>query len=449
MKPTMFRPFVISSLVVCLGLSAGARTRSRYGGALRIETQGDPWRVPDGIARKLVFDGLTRVDDSGVLLPELAIRWESQNDNHRWQFWLRPGIRFHDGAALTPAAVVVSLSQSCAKQCPWDGLSAVGNSLVFVGDSAMPQLPAELARSMYLVVRQHEAAEPSGTGPFRVTNVTNGVVSLAANNDYWQGRPFVDTVQVEGKRSLRDQWLDLSVGRADIVEVPAELLHQAVQDRLMILASHPTDLLVLSVSSKGALHNDQLRQAIALAVDRSALFNVIFQKEGEPTGSLLPADLTGYGFLFPTERDITRARNYRAGASASPMVLTIDNPDASTQLVAERIVLNLREAGLNAQVRPPSSQSTPDLLLKRIHLEAGDAAAALDEMLEDLGQKIPEETGNPDALYKTERDFLKTYQAIPLLYLPRALAFSERVRDLRLTGDGTPMIADVSIDGGK
>jgi len=94
MKLTMFRPFVISSLVVCLALSAVARTRSRYGGALRIETQGDPWLVPDGIARKLVFDGLTRLDDSGVLLPGLAIRWESQNDNHRWQFWLRPGISF-------------------------------------------------------------------------------------------------------------------------------------------------------------------------------------------------------------------------------------------------------------------------------------------------------------------------------------------------------------------
>ena len=205
----------------------------------------------------------------------------------------------------------------------------------------------------------------------------------------------------------------------------------------------------MSVSSKGALHDDQLRQAIALAVDRSALFNVIFQKEGEPTASLLPADLTGYAFLFPTERDMTRARNYRAGTSTSPLVLTIDNPDASTQLVAERIVLNLREAGMNAQVKPPSSQPTADLVLKRIHLEAGDAAAGLDEMLEDFGQKIPEETGNPDVLYQAERDFLKTYQAIPLLYLPRALAFSERVRDLRLTGDGTPMIADVSIDGAK
>jgi peptide/nickel transport system substrate-binding protein len=440
----MFRPFVISSLVLCLAQAAGARTRSHYGGALRIETQSDPWRVPDGIARKLVFDGLTRLDDSGGVLPGLAIRWDSQNDNHRWQFWLRTGVRFHDGAALTPASVAVSLSQSCGKQCPWTGLSAVGNSLVFESDSAMPEMPAELARSMYLITRQQDAAEPSGTGPFRLTNVTNGVASLAENPDYWQGRPFVDTVQVEGKRSLRDQWLDLSVGRADMVEVPAELLHQALQDRLLVLVSRPTDLLVLSVSSKGALHDEQLRQAIALAVDRSALFNVIFQKEGEPTGSLLPADLTGYAFLFPTERDLTRARNVKT----SPLVLTIDNPDASMQLVAERIVLNLREAGLNAQVRPASSEPA-DLLLKRIHLEAGDAAAGLNEMLQGFGQKTSEETGDPEALYKTERDFLKTYQAIPLLYLPRALAVSERVRDLRLAADGTPMIADVSLDGEK
>jgi ABC-type transport system substrate-binding protein len=445
----MFRSFVTSSVVVCLALSAGARTRSHYGGALRIETQSDPLRVPDGIARRLVFDGLTRLDQSGAVLPGLATRWEPQDENHRWQFWLRPGIRFHDGATLTSAAVAASLSQSCGRQCPWTGLNAVANSLVFNSDSAMPELPAELARSMYLIARQNDASEPSGTGPFRVTSVNNEGVSLTANSDYWQGRPFVDTVQVEGKRSLRDQWLDLSVGRADIVEVPPDLLHQALQDRLMVLASRPTDLLVLTVSSKGALHDDQLRRAIALAVDRSALFNVIFQKEGEPTGSLLPADLTGYAFLFPAERDVTRARNYAAGMNTSPLILTIDNPDASTQLVAERIVLNLREAGLKAQVRPSSSQPDADLRLKRIHLEAGDPAAGLDEMLGNFDQRITEETSDPAKLYQAELDFLKTNQAIPLLYLPRALAVSERVRDLRLTADGTPMIADASIDGGK
>ena len=140
----MFRPFVTSSLVVCLALTAGARTRSHYGGALRIETQGDPLRVPGGIARKLVFDGLTRLDQSGAVLPALAVRWEPQDENHRWQFWLRPGVRFHDGAPLTSAAVAASLSQSCGRECPWAELNAVGNSLVFTSDSVMPELRREL-----------------------------------------------------------------------------------------------------------------------------------------------------------------------------------------------------------------------------------------------------------------------------------------------------------------
>jgi hypothetical protein len=104
---------------------------------------------------------------------------------------------------------------------------------------------------------------------------------------------------------------------------------------------------------------------------------------------------------------------------------------------------------LKAQVRPSSSQPNADLRLKRIHLEAGDPAAGLDEMLGNFDQKITEETGDPAKTYQAELDFLKTYQAIPLLYLPRALAVGERVRDLRLTADGTPMIADASIEGGK
>ena len=40
-------------------LPAGARTRPHYGGTLRVEIEGDPWERPDGIARRLVYDGLT------------------------------------------------------------------------------------------------------------------------------------------------------------------------------------------------------------------------------------------------------------------------------------------------------------------------------------------------------------------------------------------------------
>jgi hypothetical protein len=51
----------------------------------------------------------------------------------------------------------------------------------------------------------------------------------------------------------------------------------------------------------------------------------------------------------------------------------------------------------------------------------------------------------PAGLYKTERGFLDTHTLIPLLYLPRAFAISGRVRDLRLSPDGIPLLADVSL----
>jgi hypothetical protein len=56
---------------------------------------------------------------------------------------------------------------------------------------------------------------------------------------------------------------------------------------------------------------------------------------------------------------------------------------------------------------------------------------------------IPEQT--PAALFKTERDFLGTHTLIPLLYLPRTWAVGGRVRDLRLGFDGTPLLADASL----
>ena len=444
----MFRSFAISSVACCLTLSALARTRPHYGGTLRIETEGDPWHAPDGIARKLVFDSLTDMDDGGGVLPGLAVRWESQNADHRWQFWLRAGVNFQDGTPLTSQAVAASLSQSCVEGCAWTALHAVGNSIVFTSDSPMPELPAELARSMFGIARQRTAGAPVGTGPFSAASSVDSVVLLTANDNYWQGRPFVDGVQVQGRRSLRDQWLDLSVGRADIVDVPPELLHQALEDRLMLLASRPTDLLLLKVSSQGVLGSDHLRRAVALAVDRSALSDVIFQKQGEPTASLLPSNLTGYTFLFPMDRDLTRAREQRGGMN-QPVTIAVDNPDGSSQLIAQRIALNLREAGFSAQVKSQSGKNGADLLLERVHLESADASVGLKEMLENFGQRSTEEKRDPVALYKVERDFLRTYDVIPLVYLPRAYAVSERVRDLLLTADGIPVIANLSLEGAK
>jgi peptide/nickel transport system substrate-binding protein len=449
------RWFATSSLITGLLLASvcasEARIRPHYGGTLHVDTQGDPWQGRDSIGRRMVFDSLTRIDNSGVVVPALALRWQSQNADHRWQFWLRPGVRFHDGSLLTADSVVQSLTRSCT-QCPWTAVRPLGDSVVFTMASSDPVLPAEVARSLYAIARQDASGDLVGTGAFRFVSQSNGLLSLAAVDDAWQGRPFVDAVEINGGRGVRNQWLDMSSGRADVVELPVENLHQAQQEHLAVVESGACDLLVLSVARTGVLQDDAQREAVALAVDRGALYNVIFQKQGEMTASLLPNALTGYAFLFPKERDLARAQASRGGANGAPLTLTVEGASAVVQLAAERIALNLREAGFRVQVVPHSSSAAADFSLKMIHLESVDARVALRQILGAFNQvdQFPaEESNNPASLYREEAGFLQTHQAVPLLYLPRAYAVGPRAHGLELSADGIPLLDDVSVEDGK
>ena len=444
----MLRRFAISGMVACVALSAGARTRPHYGGTLRVEIQGDPWQQPDGLARRLVLDTLTTEDDTGLARPGLAMQWEAENNAHRWVFAIRPGVRFQDGLPLTANLIVMSLEQTCAttgQVCPWNAAYAVGPTVIFTTNSAMPDLPELLSETAFAIARQDASGALEGTGPFRVTGFANGALNLSANDDCWQGRPFLDAIEIYPHRNIRDQWLDLSVGRADVVEVPPEMLRQAEQQHLSVLVSPPVDLLAMTVAPQGPLAGLPIRQAISLAVDRAALYNVIFQKQGEITASLLPEDISGFAFLFPSDRDLDRARVLRGGATPPTQVLSVGEGGPALELVAERLALNLHEAGFNVQIAAGSAQ--PALLrLRQVHLEDVLPRAALDEMLADFGQNGTVTGTEPAALWQSEQAALASSSVIPLLWLPRGWAMGERVRDLRLSPDGVPRLADASLE---
>ena len=446
----MLRQVAISCLVAALALPAVARTRPHYGGTLRVEVEGDPWQRPGGLARRMVLDGLTAMSPDGTARPGLAVQWKSENDNHRWQFQLRPGVHFHDGTPLNSNNVVASLTAICGAGCPWTAVHAVGASIVFTSESPLPNLPALLAGDDYRIALTgagNTATPPGtvGTGPFQFAGFSNGAVTLAANDNCWQGRPFLDAIEIHTHRSIHDQWLDLSVGRADLVEVPAEQLRQAHEQRLTVVASPPVSLLALTVSDSGTLANPNLRASIALAVDRSALFNVIFQKQGEITASVLPAELTGYSFLFTADRDLNKAHELRGGVTPPPLTLSAEGGPAM-QLAAQRIALNLRDAGFNVQLAAAGVPQHIDLTLRRLPLESNQPQPAMESILRAAGLAIPVLEIMPAGLYKVEREILDAHMLIPLLYLPRAYAVSGRVRDLRLGPDGAPQLAGVSLE---
>jgi MarR-like DNA-binding transcriptional regulator SgrR of sgrS sRNA len=388
------------------------------------------------------------MDARGILRPDLALVWEPDNNFHRWQFRLRQGVRFQDGSSLTSATVAASLMASCAANCPWDAVKAVGPLVVFTNGEPMPNLPALLASDQFLVQQiassdQKSASGAVGTGPYQVTGFNNGVLALAANENCWSGRPFADGIEIRVRRPVRDQWLDLGLGRADVVEVPAEQVRQAQQQRLSVLSSPPVALLALQLSDKGALADVKLRAAIAAAVDRSALFSVIFQKQGDVTASLLPQKMTGYSFLFPTERDLNKSHELRGGLTAGLLTLSVQG-DGAIQLAAQRIALNLREAGFNVQM--VNGTQPADLVLRELPIVGADPAAALERLMWETGEVAGIAEQTPTALFKREQQILEGKRIIPLLDLPVAYASGARVRDLGLRADGTPELADASLE---
>ena len=446
----MFRRFAISCALLACVLPVWARTRPHYGGTLRVETQGDPWQKPDGIARRLVFDGLTRIGVNRSVQPALATGWEADSGYLRWEFQLRPGVHFHDGSPLTSAAVVSSLNLSCNGNCPWSTVHAVGSTVVFTSDSPMPNLPALLAGADFLIslVGSAEGAAPTnniGTGAFQVAAAGNGVLSLKASEAGWQGRPFADAVEIRANRAIRDQWLDLSLGRADVVEVPAEAIRQAQQQRLVLAMSASAELLALQVSDNGVLSNPVLRAAIAASIDRAPIANVIFQKQAEATAGVLPQALSGYSFLFSTDRDLNKARELRGGLTVPPLTVGADG-DSVMQLAAQRIVLNLREAGFNAIAAASGNGLHPDLMLRKIVLSGGSPSAVLDGVLRATGIAPVGADVAPASLYKAERAFLDQHLLIPLVDLPCAYALGPRVRDLVMSADGLPDLVDASLE---
>jgi ABC-type transport system substrate-binding protein len=439
MKRTAFRLLAINSLVfarvaivgtaLLLVSTAQARTRPRYGDTLRAETHAvvmssDP--SPEALAG-LVFETLVTIDDNGNPQPALAISWTSQNNGEHWEFALHPNVMFHDGTPLTSAAVVRALSQVSGQ--PWQ-VRAGSNSVVFESGTPQPDLPALLSLPQFAIIATSAQGETIGTGPFRLDQHSGASISLTANDDYWGGRPFVDSLQLLVSRAPTEQMADFSFDRADVAECPADQLRRAQQERLRLDVSRPEETLFLVFdSAKPELRDVRLRQAIALAVDRAAIHDVIFQHEGEIASGLLPNWLGGYEFLFDSTQDAARARQLRGSLGGQLKVTVAYEPgDAAARLIAERVALNAHDTGLNMQAQPIVSGPS-DIRIRRLSLSSLDPEAALSSLIDSLGITARANIASADSPYVMERAALETYNAIPLVHLPRITVLGNRVRD--------------------
>ena len=443
MRLSDWRWLAVSSLLWA-ALSA-AETRPQYGGNLRITTRIassslDPAdrTQADSVARRnldsLMFDTLVTIDNRGRLQPALATSWKAEPGNQRWQFLLRRGVKFHDGSPLTPEAVAASLRVA---NPGWNILPA-NDSVIIVRDAPAPDLGAELARAQNGIAKRGAGGSVVGTGPFHVTDWQPGKkLSLAGEEGYWAGRTFFDSIEIEMGKNSRDQLIALELGKADVVEVAPEQSHRASTEGRRVVSSSPIELMALVFTrERQSPEEGKLRDALALSIDRTSIRGVVLQGVGEPSGAILPSWISGYAFVFSTDQNLTRARQERSEIRQVPVwTLGYDANDGLARVIAERIALNARDAGLTLQT---TTSANPDIRLTRLTLTSLNPRVALAQIAATLGLPAPKfGTGSTDELYQAENSLLQTQRLIPLFQLPVSYALNTSVQDWDQDLDGS------------
>lgn len=442
MKRFAWQWLVISSLVAA-AVAAGAETRPQYGGTLRVAMHAAPTSLDpadstqaDSFARRnltfLIFETLVTVDAAGRLNPGLATAWTT-TDNRHWKFQLRREVKFHDGTPLTAENVASALRFS---NPAWK-VTSEGDSVVIDQDTVDSKLPAELALPRNAILKREPDGKLSGTGPFRISDWQPGKkLLLGAEENFWKGRPYLDAIEIELGISFRDQLIALELGRADLVEVAPDQSHRAAMEGRPVAASKPVELLALLFARDPRTHADSsLREALALSVDRGSIRSVLLQGAGQPAGSILPDWMTGYGFVFPVDADLAHARHDREEAKVAPAwTVAYDSSDSIAHLMAERIALNAKDAGLTLL---PTTAAAADLRVIRIPLAVSDPWIALREVAASAGLPRPAaDEGSTEQLYRAEQAILATQRLIPLVQLPVVCAASAALRDWTPGADG-------------
>ena len=434
---------------------ASAETRPQYGSTLRMATRIAPQNLdpadktqPDSCARRnltrLMFETLVTLGDRGRVAPSLATSWQAAAGNQRWQLSVRRGVKFHDGSPLTPEAVAAALRTA---NPDWS-VSAAGDSIVIERDISDPDLPARLALPRNSITKRSEGGTLIGTGPFHITNWQPGKkLSLAADEGYWGGRAFVDAIEIDLGKATRDQLIALDLGKADIAEVVVEQSRRAAAEGRRLVSSAPVELMALVFGRDRASAEDgKLRDVLALSIDRKSIRDVVLQGGGEASGGILPNWVSGYGFVFPAEQNLTRAQQLRGEVKYAPTwTLGYDADDLLARVMAERIELNARDAGTRLQV---TTNATADVRLTRIALASVNGRIALAAAASSVGTPLPKISGSSaEDLYQAENGILQTQRVIPLFQLPTSTALSIAVKDWDEDRDGTLHLDNVWLGG--
>ena len=449
--------------------------------AARVSLDPRTWRAgslesaADEKLAALVFERLVAVDNYGRFRSILATEWSHDAASRRWQFTIRPGVKFSDGSVLTAGDVAAALQSLLPEGLK---ISASGAAVSIASATPAPDLLEMLASGRYFIFRAAQDGTLTGTGPFVEgiapvgaagagggsgpgTNANSSASGRGSahlffhENDTWSGRPFVDAIEVTlGVPPLRAMF-DLQLGKADLVELAPDLVLRAAQANLRVWTSDAVTLYALRFDdTHSAAADPRLRQAVALSLERETMASVLLQKQAQPAAALLPQWLSGYAFLFRGEANLERARELQralpsnGAGGANPLRLRVEPAGETAKLLGERVAINARQAAILIQVATgttahvgaaaKASVDEPGVGLFAWHYSSLSPRVELDSLFAAYNLEEPQEANSTNTalsateqekLYAREQRVLEAWRVVPLVEQAESVGLGAAVRD--------------------
>jgi peptide/nickel transport system substrate-binding protein len=307
----------------------------KYGGTLVYTKNNPPVTLDPALTTETestipcdnIFDPLVqlKLGTTGIA-PALAQSWDISKDGLLYTFHLRGGVTFHDGTPFNADAVLFSFNRQYDVKNPyhfgvdkfeyWKNFSMdqIIKSINAVNDTTVQfRLFTPNATFLYILSMQFTAIvsptsmkqwgdqfykHPVGTGAFRfVSWDADGMLTLEANPNYWDGRPYLDKILFKAEHEAEQRVAKLLSGEFHMIESPSK-------DRISELESNPNiklfkqpgvniSYLAMNMNKK-PFDDIRVRQAIVYAINREKLVKEVFGEFGRPAKNPIPPMLLGY-----------------------------------------------------------------------------------------------------------------------------------------------------------
>lgn len=291
----------------------------------------------------LIFDSLVQADPkTGVATGSLAEKWEQSADGLTYTFHLRPNLKWSDGQPLSadgarftfdlirdpkiaspfksnfdlvtavdvPDPLTVRLTLS-APSCPF-----------LLNSMTQGLLPKHVLASSPDVLKDDFNINPTtGSGPFVFKERQKGDrITLAANPNYWRGKPKFDQWIFKTVADSTAEVLQLKTGEVDYAVVQPDALPELQQAGLDVKSYVPLVTEYIGYNLKRPLFEDvRVRQALTYAIDRKQIVQQVLFGQGLVSYSPIPSVSWAFNPNLPAyDYDLDRARQLLADAGWTP-----------------------------------------------------------------------------------------------------------------------------------